>query len=367
VNPDHLELLKAGADAVQRHAQDPASSPLDFSGATVQGLRLDGAQFYPEADFSACTLVDCVIVRSTLERARFDGATLSGCALQYSFVGNSSFRASTLEQANLGTSNFASSDFTDANLARAMLGWSSVRFATFDGADLRGAIFQMVDAHRASMRGAQLEGLDLHDTVLTGVDFTNASGLDRLVYRTGSAIDYETVARSGELPRAFYEGVGLPDEVIAFFESTAGAIRFYSAFISYSAVDQEFADRIYADLQAAGVRCWLATEDLKIGEGFRQGIDDAIRVHDKLLLVLSEHSVNSAWVESEVEAALERERREDRTILFPIRLDDAVMEAERAWAAEIRRTRYIGDFRGWKDYDQYTTAFERLVRDLKRE
>ena len=52
-------------------------------------------------------------------------------------------------------------------------------------------------------------------------------------------------------------------------------------------------------------------------------------------------------------------------MLFPIRLDDAVMETEEAWAADIGRTRHIGDFREWKSQDKYREAFGRLVRDLK--
>jgi len=66
-----------------------------------------------------------------------------------------------------------------------------------------------------------------------------------------------------------------------------------------------------------------------------------------------------------VETAFERERRESRTVLFPIRIDDSVMQTEAAWAAEIRRTRHIGDFRNWKDHDSFQQAFERLLRDLK--
>jgi hypothetical protein len=88
-------------------------------------------------------------------------------------------------------------------------------------------------------------------------------------------------------------------------------------------------------------------------------------VHDKLLLVLSKDSVKSEWVESEVEAAFEKERKQKRTVLFPIRLDDAVMETEEAWAAEIRRTRHIGDFREWKSHDRYKEGFARLMRDLR--
>ena len=112
---------------------------------------------------------------------------------------------------------------------------------------------------------------------------------------------------------------------------------------------------------------WLATEDLKIGDKFRQRIDDAIRLHDKLLVVLSQNSVNSAWVEEEVEAAFAREHKEDKLVLFPVRLDDAVMKTEEAWAATLQRMRHIGDFTKWRDHDSYKKAFERLLRDLQGE
>ena len=68
-----------------------------------------------------------------------------------------------------------------------------------------------------------------------------------------------------------------------------------------------------------------------------------------------------------METALERERKQGRTSLFPIRLDDAVMEMEGGWAALIRNTRNIGDFRRWKEHDEYQKAFDRLLRDLKDE
>ena len=106
---------------------------------------------------------------------------------------------------------------------------------------------------------------------------------------------------------------------------------------------------------------------MKIGDRFRQKVEESIRYHDRLLLVLSAHSVESAWVESEVETAMEKKRRNKSTMLFPIRLDDAAMDAEQAWAGDIRRTRHIGDFSHWKDHDSYQKAFERLMRDLKSE
>jgi TIR domain len=141
--------------------------------------------------------------------------------------------------------------------------------------------------------------------------------------------------------------------------------QFYSCFISYASKDHAFAERLYADLQNHGVRCWFAPEDMKIGDRLRPRIDETIRLYDKLLLVLSRTSVASQWVEEEVEIALARERQHKTTILFPVRIDNTVMTLETGWPALICNTRNIGDFRRWKTHDVYQQAFDRLLRDLK--
>ena len=64
----------------------------------------------------------------------------------------------------------------------------------------------------------------------------------------------------------FLRGVGLPDNLIDYLPSLLNQpIQFYSCFISYSSKDQEFADRLHADLQNKGVRCWFAPHDMPIG------------------------------------------------------------------------------------------------------
>ena len=61
-------------------------------------------------------------------------------------------------------------------------------------------------------------------------------------------------------------------------------------------------------------------------------------------------------MEKEVATAFEEERK--RTVLLPIQLDGPVMETKQAWAADVRRTRYIGDFTQWKEHDTYRVAFD---------
>ena len=144
-------------------------------------------------------------------------------------------------------------------------------------------------------------------------------------------------------------------------------------FISYSTKDQDFADRLYADLQAQGVRCWFSPNDAQGGKKLHDQIDDAIRVYDKLLLILSDASMASAWVETEICSARTKEEQQKRQMLFPIRL--VPFDRIRQWklfsadagvdlAREIREY-FIPDFSNWKDHDAYAAAFKGLFRDLK--
>jgi len=85
---------------------------------------------------------------------------------------------------------------------------------------------------------------------------------------------------------------------------------------------------------------------------------------EKPLLILSEKSIDSDWVEDEVSKAFAEERARKQLVLFPTRIHDAVMKTPEPWARRLRDQRNIGDFRCWKDHDAYKTSFERLVRDL---
>jgi len=118
-------------------------------------------------------------------------------------------------------------------------------------------------------------------------------------------------------------------------------------------------------LQQQSVSCWFAPHDLRTGDKIRTKVYEAIGNNDKLLIVLSERSIKSLWVEEEVEAALDREHQLSGTfMLFPIRLDETVMQTTRAWAIVVRQ-RFIGDFRQWQDDTAYQRALQRLLRDLR--
>jgi hypothetical protein len=204
----------------------------------------------------------------------------------------------------------------------------------------------------------------LFETVLADVDLSAVTGLETCRHVGPCIIDFRTLQRSGPLPLAFLRGVGLPDSFIEYLPSLLNQpLQMYSCFISYSSKDQDFAERLHADLQNKGVRCWFAPHDLPIGAKTWDAIDEAIRLRDKLLLILSENSIVSDWVEDEVNKAFAEERERKQLVLFPVSVDDAVMATSEPWAGKLR-DRNIGDFRKWKDHDAYQMALEKLLRDL---
>jgi hypothetical protein len=277
-------------------------------------------------------------------------------------------------------------DLSGVDLSGADLNHANPHYANLRGTELSDAILGDADLSMANLTGTGLSGAilsnadlsytDLSDAFVVytrfgDVDLSTVKGLETVKHWGPSTIGIDTIIRSqGKIPEIFLRKAGVPNSIIEAIPALVGSLKpidYYSCFISYSSKDEALARQLYADLQSNHVRCWFAPEDLKIGGKIRTGIDEAIRLHDKLLLVLSKSSVASGWVEREVKAALVKERKEKITVLFPVRVDKAVFDSPFDWATEIRHERNIGDFTRWKNHDDYEKAFSRLLRDLKAE
>jgi TIR domain/Pentapeptide repeats (8 copies) len=267
-----------------------------------------------------------------------------------------------LDEANLNWENL-----TGFNLSMADLTRPDLREANLTGAALTGARLIDADLSRADLTKTDLTKAEIGWTKFGDVDLSVVHGLDTVVHQAPSTIGIDTLYLSrGNIPEVFLRAAGVPDDMITYSKSLVGQpFQNYSCFISYSSRDEALAQRLHADLRDKGVRCWFAPEDMKIGDEFRSRIDESIQLYDRLLLILSEYSVKSLWVRDEVEAAFDKEGKENRRVLFPIRIDEAITHVAVGWAAAIGRQRYIGDFRQWKDHDAYQKAFQRLLRDLK--
>lgn len=354
-NPEHVALLKQGVEVWNafyeaNHYARPELSEADFHGLDLRRVSLRGA------DLSGANLS-----KANLGEANLQGANLGEANLQGAYL-----REANLREVNLN----------NADLRRVILDGVNLFGAVLFGADLRGAYLREAYLHTADLRTADLSNAVIAGTSFDNVNLSCAAGLDSVIHYGPSTIGIDTIYRSGgNIPHAFLRGAGVPDSFITFMASLTGkAFDFYSCFISYATADQLFAERLYADLQAKGVRCWFAPHDIAGGKKVHEQIDEAIRLHEKLLLILSPASMASEWVKTEIAKARRREAKEKKQVLFPVSLVD--FEALRDWecfdadagkdsAREIREY-FIPDFSAWEtDQQAYRKAFDQLLKGLQ--
>ena len=190
-----------------------------------------------------------------------------------------------LSGANLAAANLRGAHLYGATLIEANLSGANLTGANLSGADLSGAQLNEAYLSRANLSGADLSkatltGAYLGETIFANCSLDSAAGLDTCRHLSASTIEHRTLTKSGPLPLAFLRGCGLPDRLIDYLPSLLNqAVQFYSCFISYSTKDQSFADRLHADLQNKGVRCWFAPHDIQGGKKIHEQIDEAIRVY----------------------------------------------------------------------------------------
>ncbi len=358
-NREHLKLLKQGAGAWNRwRSENPTIRPdlrrAYLGGIPLTGLNLRSVKFW-EADFDGTDLSDAECI---------DNAELDGAALFESDLSGASFRNASFHSADLRHCACAGTDFGGAELTG----------ANFTGARLMGACLKGADLTFTNFSDANLANVDFSRsemglTIFGNNDLSTVKGLESVTHSFSSIIGIEAIYRSkGLIPTLFLKGAGLPDNFIEYMHSlTKTAFEFYSCFISYSSYDQRFAERLYADLQAKGVRCWYFPENAKWGEPVWGEIDRSIKIYDKLVVICSARSLQSGPVNREIERALQREDKEHRPILFPIRIDDYLFKK---WVHPRKAdvlSKVVGDFRNWNKFRAYTEAFNRLLSNLKSE
>ncbi len=355
-----------------------------------------------EANLGLAHLVGAHLERADLEGAHLEGAHLEGVNLEGVNLGLADLEGANLERAHLGLADLEGANLERANLERAHLGLANLVGAHLERANLKWA--NLVGAHLglAHLEGAHLEGVNLRGAYLREANLVGAScgqtswgdldlletiGLSTLIHSFQSTLGTDTLILSkGRLPVEFLKGCGLADweiESAKLYDpdlTTAeitdiqyriydllarGPIQISPVFISYSHGDKAFVDKLGSKLDKKGVRFWRDIKDATAGR-LDKVIDRGISSNPTLLLVLSEHAINSDWVEYEVDKAVRLSKKLDRDVLCPIALDKAWLESDRMSGnlrAQIKKYNVL-DFGSHNDDEVFETQFRKLVDGL---
>jgi len=367
----HVAIASAGASAVRDWRDRHPGLVLDLSYASLAN-----------ADLRSVDLQECNLFRADLFGARCEGASFRGADLRMAYISETDLTGADLRNANLwgadlsmdamvGGTCLRDADLTGAQLGDALFRGSTLVGTVLDAADLRGCLFADSD-----LTGLSCEGASVGRTTFANVDLSTVLGLATVRHAEPSSLSLDTVFRSkGRIPDAFLRGCGYDPRVQALLLGDAGphgsatgegpTLRLQSCFISYSTKDKRFGDRLKEALNRAGVDYWYAPEHGEWGQPLTDQIERQIKQRDRVLLVCSRHSLDdSQWVQWELETALKHERARRTRMLFPIMIDDALLEWNHPTGTALRAI-LAGDFRHALEGKAFDACLTKLVASLR--
>ncbi len=409
-NEEQLAILKEGVDVWNQWREENPDVEINLrevhfefrilGGVNLKRADLFGANFL-NASLSKANLYEANLMKAhladvNLDRADLRGADLTGADLtRASLVGTklnganltvTRCRDADLTDANLFRSEMGIADFTNAKLVRANLDMAYLSNTNLRGADLSDANLVEVNLSKANLKISNFTQGVFLNTILGNNDLSTTIGLETINHQGASTVGIDTIQKSkGKIPVEFLRGCGLSDIDIEYAKlanpdlsneeiskitqnifdlKATRPIQISPLFISYSHANSNFVDKIETKLNDNGIRFWRDIHDATAGRLETQ-IDRAIRHNPTVLLILSEHSTNSDWVEHEARLARKLEKGINRDVLCPIALDDSWKTCH--WPERIKEQimEYnILDFSNWEDDDELDAMFKKLIDGL---
>jgi hypothetical protein len=250
-------------------------------------------------------------------------------------------------------------DFSHAELNGATLNHCQLQNAKFTKA------FIAAEFDSSDIRGADFGGSHILASSFFNVDVSAAKNMNSASYHSDCRIDYQTIKLSQNVPTPLLAACGVAHFHIPYIDAISkNSAKHPSCFISYSVKDDKFIQRFRNELANNGIRSWFAPRDLPFGASTRDVIESQIRSHDRLIVVLSKSSLQSQWVQFEVETALEIERKKKKEIIIPVCIDDEVFKSRISWARHIVRTKNIALHQNWRRSD--SSFIKEFVRRISK-
>jgi hypothetical protein len=419
-NPEHLAILSQGVAVWNAWRREkpmvtPDLSDGAFSTPYLKGLDYEGSSWlHPRFDWGEyhnrrVNFENANFNNVNLERSDFTGINLASCTFDKAQLTGAKFIGAQLARADFSrlTGDYSYDDITargisfkDAQLWRAILDGADLRDGDFTRANLHGTSFLSSDLRgadlsksspwhvrfdRAHLERCTFDRADMGFCTFCAFDLSHAMGLGTVNNGMCTSVGTDALQATmrglvGEPPdrvqevSRFLQKCGVPDSLLSWAKAQATVSDHYcSVFISYSHADEAFAAKLYKRLLREHITAWYAPEDISPGVKIHEQVIRAIHSHDKLIVILSENSMQSDWVETEIRSARRREANEHRRILFPVAL--APMASIQRWecfdsdtgrdlAVDVREY-FIPDFSQWEDEAVFEQKCASVLRGLK--
>ncbi|MER7581865.1 toll/interleukin-1 receptor domain-containing protein [Kitasatospora sp. NPDC097691] len=323
---------REGEQATRALLAEYAAGAREFVGRTFTGLRL-AQEDLSDAVFVDCEFDDCVLAVGTFDRCEFRGCRLRRInAIQASFIearflhcdlDQAAFRAADFFKATFRGGTFGG-NYREAFFVQAVFDEVTFRDAGFDGAHFGFNVFADAKLLATSLDRVVVDGLcRIDERTIASSFIINSRALDaaRDRLRNREAVR-ELRSDLAGLERFFVRAGADPDTVRAYRDTARGAREPArpSVFISYSSADESFATDLRNQLEANGVDTWFAPHDIRGGRTILEQVTEEIQRRGRMVLVLSEASMASNWVATEIGRAVRAERESGTRKLFPIRI-----------------------------------------------
>lgn len=328
--------------------------------------------------------------RGWLHDGSLDGALIYGAKWQGQDLRGAKLRGATLSGVVLQNANLTDADFSNSEMIDSDWRGAKAHRGRFVGVDAIAAKLSTADFTDADLSGVTLGNATLsftkfHHTILEDVDFNNAildntqfsdvnlsviRNLNTVRHYGPSAIDVQTFLQSVGVDDSFWRGTGLPETAIQHMAlMRQQPDPYYNTYISYAYPDRFMAYQLQTELRSMGVRCWLHEHQIEKNVDFYHALQLGVRPDHRVIVIASNTSLQSWWIESELQTALAKELLLDdgqRTLLV-MDIDGALANEQLDMGLRERLSNYPHhDFSAITDANAFKTALLPVLEFLQR-
>ena len=324
-NPEHVELVKRGANAIAEWRRKHPKQMLDLEYASLENVKIE------EANLSRANLFRAVLSHADLMHVNLRMTKLSEALLDGADLGSVDFTGSNLNGAKIRWASIKACTFTRASLRGADLFAATSIAGDFKNADLAEADLDYAHFSYCSFKGTNFRGARFGNTSIAYCGLASCIGLEAAVHEEPCSLGIDTLLESfreagncltPEL-EAFLVNAGVPKELLEALPGIVAKVEYCKCFICYGEPDLDFAKNLVAGLKAKGVPCWLYSMDATPGRKTWAEIGMKRREADKMIVLCSARSLVRDGVLKEIEEQID----EDPNKMAPVSLDDVWKES----------------------------------------